>query len=359
MAEKNKYHVIGLMSGTSLDGIDVVEVVFYKDENQKWKFQLLNSELFEFEENILRSLKETYVLPAEKLIKLSADLGRYYGKIVNNFITKYKIDKSELDFVVSHGQTVFHQPQNGFTLQIGNGPELSVTTGLSSVTDFRTKDVALGGNGAPFIPVADFLLFSNMAESFLNLGGFSNYSFKQQEVVKSYDVCPVNIVVNHLVQSAGISYDKDGEIGKKGTVNHQLLESLNSLAFYQDESPKSLGWEWVVKEILPLLTAESVLENKIRTFYEHSAIQIGKVVNDISPKSVLITGGGVKNTFLMSRIKAHVKCEIVIPNEEVIDFKEAIGFAFLGLLRWRNEVNVWKSVTGAKKDSSSGVVYHS
>lgn len=351
-----KYHVIGLMSGTSMDGIDVVDVTISLNEDNSWQFQLNNSFLFEFETSILSRLKSAFSLSASELTHLSADLGRYYGEIVNEFIEKFSIDRASIDFVASHGQTIFHQPENQYTLQIGNGPELSVETNLPSVVDFRTKDVALGGSGAPLIPVADFLLFSSYADSFLNLGGFSNFSFQENNKVYSYDICPVNIVVNDIMKQLGKEYDKGGEFGRTGEVNVQLLQKLNALEYYSQPFPKSLGWEWVEEFVYPLMSIEPSLNSQVRTFYEHIAIQTSKSVELSKASSTLITGGGARNKFLIERIRDLTKSEIILPSEKIIDYKEAIGFAFLGVLRWRNEVNVWSSVTGAKRDSCSGFI---
>lgn len=350
------FRVIGLMSGTSLDGLDLVDVTFNLSEDESWNFQLNNTSLSLYDEEQVSRLKTAFKLPAQDLMKLSADLGRFYAKEVLSFLSDNEIDKSQIDFVASHGQTIFHQPQKGYTLQIGNGPELSVETDLPSVVDFRSKDVALGGNGAPLIPVADFLLFSNQADTFLNLGGFSNFSYKKKEKVFAYDICPVNIIINPLMQEVGLAYDENGNFGKDGEVQNELLNRLNDLQYYHQLGPKSLGWEWVEQKVYPLLNQEMSLKDKIRTLYEHIAFQIGKNLNEINSKSTLITGGGAKNQFLIERIRYYTNREIIVPNEAIIDYKEAIGFAFLGVLRWLGKVNVWSSVTGAKIDSSSGMI---
>ncbi|MBW7867993.1 MAG: anhydro-N-acetylmuramic acid kinase [Brumimicrobium sp.] len=349
-----KYHVIGLMSGTSLDGVDVVEVEFFLNDKDRWEFKVLNCHLFPYNKMTYLELKEAYTYKTPEILELSSKLGKYYGEIVNDFIDQYSIDKNTIDFIASHGQTIFHQPDKGYTLQIGNGPELAVTTNLPTVVDFRTKDVALGGNGAPLIPVADFLLFKQYADTFLNLGGFSNFSFLKENQVYSYDICPVNIVINKIMQEQGKEYDNRGNFGKTGIINQELLQKLNRLNYYQQSFPKSLGWEWVEEHILPLLSLEPNIQNQVRTLYEHFANQIGKSLDDTHAKTTLVTGGGAKNNFLIERIQSNTKSKIILPDSRIIDFKEAIGFAFLGLLRWRNETNVWASVTGARRDSCSG-----
>ena len=351
------FRVIGLMSGTSLDGLDVADVTFNLDGSNQWVFKLNNSTLYSFDSKILSLLKNGFNLPAQELVELSSNLGRFYATKVNEFLVEFNLKSTQFDFIASHGQTIFHQPNKGFTLQIGNGPELAVNSNMPTVVDFRTKDVALGGNGAPLIPVADHLLFSNYADTFLNLGGFSNFSFKKDGKVLSYDICPVNIIVNELMRNVGKEYDEGGDYGKQGQINQNLFQQLNSLAYFNEKGPKSLGWEWVEEHVFPLLNEEISTQDKIRTLYEHIAYQIGVALNNVNSNSTLVTGGGAKNHFLIERIQYYSKGKIVVPHEDLIDFKEAIGFAFLGLLKWQNQINVWSSVTGSRRDSSSGVVH--
>lgn len=350
------YRVIGLMSGTSMDGLDVADVTFSLTKDDRWLFEINHTELYSYSVEMREKLTAAFDLSATELSEFSTFLGKYYAEKVNTYLTDYKVEKNKVDLIASHGQTLFHQPEKGYTLQIGNGPELAVFTDLPTVVDFRTKDVALGGNGAPLIPVADYLLFKQYADAFLNLGGFANLSFKNDGKVFSFDVCPTNIVINNLVKTIGYEYDEGGQFGRSGKVNEELLEKLNSLSYYKQEGPKSLGWEWIQSKFLPLLQADIELKDKVRTLYEHYAIQIARVLNEKKVKSVLVTGGGTKNTFLIERIKYFMKGEVIVPETTLIDFKEAIGFAFLGLLRFLDKPNVWCSVTGAKRDSCSGQI---
>ncbi|PWH81238.1 anhydro-N-acetylmuramic acid kinase [Brumimicrobium oceani] len=350
------FRVIGLMSGTSLDGLDVADVTFSLNDSNQWRFKLNNAVVYPFGDELYARLKKAFHLPAHELAELSSVLGVFYADKVMQFLKEFELKDAQIDFIASHGQTIFHQPDKGFTLQIGNGPELAIHSNIPTVVDFRTKDVALGGNGAPLIPVADHLLFPDYADTFLNLGGFSNFSFKQNGKVMSYDICPVNIMANELVREVGEEYDFGGELGARGVINHELLCKLNALNFYQQKGPKSLGWEWVEKQMLPFFTNEVSLEDRLRTLYEHIAYQVGTSLNQVNASATLVTGGGAKNHFLVEKIKAYSKGEVIVPNMDLIDFKEAIGFAFLGLLRWQNKVNIWSSVTGSKRDSSSGIV---
>jgi anhydro-N-acetylmuramic acid kinase len=258
--------------------------------------------------------------------------------------------------IASHGHTIFHQPEKGFTFQLGNGASIAAETGIPTVADFRTGDVALGGQGAPLVPVGDKLLFSDY-ESCLNLGGFANISFDQHGKRIAFDICPVNFILNDLAQKSGWPYDTGGELGRSGNMNRELLEQLNQLAFYRQSPPKSLGREWMNHYFMPLMAADEIpLNDQLRTAYEHIAIQI----SNASPVhgKMLVTGGGAFNTFLIERLKHHLKCEIVIPHAEIIQFKEALVFAFLGLLRFMGEINCYASVTGARRDSSAGVTYN-
>jgi len=292
----------------------------------------------------------------------SAELARLnivYGKFLGNQVA-YFINKNNLKphFVSSHGHTIFHQPQNSFTFQAGAGAAIAAECKLPVVCDFRTLDVALGGQGAPLVPIGDKLLF-NEYEYCLNLGGFANVSFEYYNQRLAFDICPVNIVLNHYTQKLGIEYDKNGDIASKGTLNKNLLDKLNSLEFYSlpANTPKSLGKEWVQKYIIPLIDSfNESNENILATYIEHIVMQLFKSITKKNAK-VLISGGGVYNTFLINRLKVISGLNIIIPDKNTIEFKEALIFAFLGVLRVKNEINTLKSVTGAIADSSGGSVY--
>lgn len=344
--------VIGLMSGTSLDGVDLVYVKF--DNNNYTDFKIINAETVAYTNNWKQLLQKAIGFNQLDLDVLNIDYGQFLGEVINDFIAKYKIDT--IDFIASHGHTILHEPKIGVTLQIGDGQTIANITKQKVICDFRTQDVKLGGQGAPLVPIGDELLFSNY-DFCLNLGGFSNISFKKDEKRIAFDVCPVNIVLNHYVNKLGFDYDASGEIASKGRLNHMLLEKLNALKFYQDKPPKSLGLEWVQHNVFPLIDGlETDISSILRTFVEHVAIQIGKFI--YQNKDVLITGGGAFNVFLIDKIQEYSKSQIVLPKNELIDFKEALIFSFLGLLKVNNEVNCLKSVTGARKNHSSGMVFH-
>ena len=347
----NKFKVIGMMSGTSLDGLDLAAVEFHLN-NGKWDFSLFTGETVTYSEKWLNKLKNAPTLSGEQLIELHSEYGKFIGSKVNRFIKKTGFNP---DFIASHGHTIFHQPEKHFTFQAGNGAEIAASTKITTVADFRTGDVALGGQGAPLVPIGDQHLFSEFKYC-LNLGGFGNISFESEQKQIAFDTGPANIILNYFAEKQGFAFDKNGELGKRGKVNSELLNSLNNISFYKKNPPKSLGREWVENTFIPILNLAKISDDdKLRTIYEHIAFQISKVVSGNG--KMLITGGGAFNSFLLERIKFHTSCEIAIPSKEIIDFKEAIIFAFLGILRILDKTNCLESVTGASKDSSSGIVF--
>jgi anhydro-N-acetylmuramic acid kinase len=353
---KDKLEIIGLMSGTSLDGLDIAYVSF-EFKNQKVHFELLNCETTPYDSKILLQLQKYNDLSIPEILILDKNIGRFYGEKVNEFISKNNLDKKHIDAIACHGQTIFHQPQNGFTYQIGCGSTLAYLTGVKVINDFRTRDVIAGGQGAPLVPIGDFNLFSEQAESFLNIGGFANISFRKNEEIFAFDVCPGNLPLNLFASRLGFDFDRNGDIARSGNIDSELLNKLNSLEFYKMNSPKSLGSEWLENEFYRVINETLETENLLRTILEHEANQISSVLKYEKLDSVFITGGGAKNNFLIERIRMNYEGKIIIPNKEIIDFKEAIIFAFLGGLYLRNEATTITSVTGAKRAVYSGVLH--
>ena len=349
---KNEVFVIGLMSGTSLDGVDLVYVRFDKEDYKR--FEILFCETISYSSNWKGVLQKAIHFSKDDLNQLNLEYGVLLAELINGFIDKFQI--KNIDFIASHGHTILHQPQKGITLQIGDGQTIANITNQKVVCDFRTQDVKLGGQGAPLVPIGDELLFFKY-DFCLNLGGFSNISFKKDKKRTAFDICPVNIVLNHYVNKLGLEYDESGKIASKGKINQQLLNQLNALEFYRPGPPKSLGLEWVQKEVFPLIDKmESDIPSILRTFVEHIAVQIAKVI--YQNNAVLITGGGAFNTFLIQQIEKHSQMKISLPNDKLIDFKEALIFAFLGLLKVNNKINCLSSVTGASKDHSTGRIFY-
>ena len=347
------YHVIGVMSGTSLDGIDLAEINFSLLNNKTWNYEILNTETVSYPKYWKDSLQNAVIYSEAKVSILNIKYTQFLASIISRFIDKYEIKK--INAVCSHGHTIWHQPKKGTTLQIGNLPELSHLLKQNVVCDFRLQDVKLGGNGAPLVPIGDRLLFNDY-DYCLNLGGFANISYEEKKLRIAYDICPVNVVMNNIAEKLGKSYDKDGNIAAKGNLIMDLLSQLNKLSYYQKSAPKSLGLEWVHKNIQPLLEKNKETPRDIlNTFVEHIAIQLSSQFKKNT--TVLITGGGAYNKYLIKRLKFHSEIKIVIPSPKIIEFKEAIIFGFLGVLRLRGENNCLSSVTGAKKDHSSGTIF--
>lgn len=352
--KKNYYNVIGVMSGTSLDGVDLAHIQFEIKEN-KWTFQILECETISYDSNWVSILKTAVNYTENQLLELNKNYTQLLSSIITDFIKKYQLEN--LDAVCSHGHTILHQPQNGFTLQIGNLPEIAKLTNQKVVCDFRVQDVQLGGQGAPLVPIGDRILFAEY-DYCMNLGGFSNVSFEENTNRIAFDISAVNTVLNFYANQLGFDYDDKGQISQSGNCNLDLLNELNALDFYQQKHPKSLGFEFVKEIILPIIERYPIsIEDKLRTYTEHIAIQIALAL----PKkngSMLTTGGGAYNDFLIKRTQSLLpEMNIVIPSKKILEFKEALIFALLGVLKLRNEVNALQSVTGAKYDHSSGVIY--
>lgn len=351
-----KYDVIGLMSGTSLDGLDIAFCRFVVDKN-KWSFSILNAETVHYSDSWTQKLSTAESLSALDFSALHNEFGLFLGQSVADFVKKYSIKP---DFVSSHGHTIFHQPNKKITVQIGSGAAIATVCRIPVVNDFRTLDVLLGGQGAPLVPIGDKLLFSEY-DYCLNLGGFANISYERNSQRIAFDICPVNIVLNHYASKAGYQFDKDGILAQGGNLHMPLLEELNKNSFFYiaKHTPKSLGKEWVLKNVFPIIDAYNLSVNDVlRTYCEHIAIQLTNTLDNSPNKKLLITGGGAYNNFLVTSLKQKCEIQLLLPEKQIIEFKEALIFAFLGVLRMRNEVNCLSSVTGAATDSSGGSIYY-
>ena len=352
---QNFYRVVGVMSGTSLDGLDLAFCEFSLKDSH-WNYQLKIAETIEYSDVLKNRLKNAVNVSGLELALLNTDYGHFLGQEIQKFIEKKQLD---VDLISMHGHTIFHQPEKQLTLQIGDAAAVASYVKCPVVAQFRNVDVALGGQGAPLVPIGDKLLF-NSADFRLNLGGIANISFTEHEKTTAFDICVCNMALNYLLPP----YDENGNIAASGTLNPELLKQLNDLDFFKKQPPKSLGFEWFETEFLPVLCrGEACLaptEDKLHTVCEHIAEQISKIVNaqpNVAKKTMMVTGGGAKNSFLMSKIKQHCWCKIEEVNPLIIDFKEALIFAFLGVLRLREEANCLADVTGAKHDNIGGCVY--
>ncbi len=348
------YNVIGVMSGTSLDGVDLANIQF-RLSNQKWSFEITKNQTIPYSKHWVEKLKSAVDYSSLELTKLNQDYTQLLATIIVSFIQKHKI--KNLDAVCSHGHTILHQPQNRFTLQIGNLPEISTLINQTVICDFRVQDVQLGGQGAPLVPIGDQILFSEYHYC-MNLGGFSNVSFEENNQRIAFDISPVNTVLNFYANQLGMDYDDKGTISRTGKIDKDLLKELNDFPFYQKKYPKSLGFEFVKEAVLPLIESYKIsIEDKLRTFTEHIALQTGLALPNKKGK-LLLTGGGAYNDFIIERIQFYLpEMEIIIPENKILEFKEALIFALLGVLKLRDENNVLSSVTGAQHDHSSGKIY--
>ena len=345
MKENIKYSVLGVMSGTSLDGLDLAICTFTKKGN--WEFKIEKQATIKYSDYWKNTLENLHTKNKKLITTTDVEYGAFLGEKIIAFL-----DNEKVDFIASHGHTIFHQPENKYTLQIGDGKTIAKTTGITTINDFRSLDVSLGGQGAPLVPIGDLHLFPNYKYC-INLGGFANISIKKESEITAFDICPVNIVLNQVCKELNIDYDNNGDIAKKGKLVPKLIQQLNQLSFYEKIPPKSLGREWVEKQIIPLIINQKT-EDVLHTFCEHIAMQIGKYLNN---ETALFTGGGVFNNYLMERIKHYSSSKIIIPNNTIINFKEALLFSFLGVLRFRNEVNCLQSVTGADRDNCGGIIH--
>jgi anhydro-N-acetylmuramic acid kinase len=341
---------MGVMSGTSLDGLDVCLCNFGMKDS-KWQYTLLAAETLPYTADMSAKLSSAHRLDTSSFITLHVEYGKYIGKTVKQFIDRHGVTPV---LVASHGHTVFHRPAQGVTFQIGSGAAIAAATGINTVCDFRTADVAHGGQGAPLVPVGDRLLFPDY-DYCLNLGGFANISYEQEGRRLAHDICPVNYVLNHYMRTVGLDYDAEGAVAAGGRVNEDLLDALNSLDFYTQQGPKSMGREWVEQVMFPLMAQyQLTLPDTLRTCCEHVAMQIGRTIDR---GRVLVTGGGTFNKFLLDRIAAHTKGFLHLPETSLIHYKEALVFALLGTLYFTNQVNCLSSVTGARVNSIGGALY--
>ena len=351
---KDNYVVAGLMSGTSLDGLDMVLCEIQRGSGE-WTYHIIAAQTAPYPDQIKEQLATAQFMDGLQLCHLHNTFGDFLGLQVHEFLSD---QKAPCDLIASHGHTIFHRPDQGLTLQVGNGLQIAYRTGISTVFDFRSQDVTLGGQGAPLVPIGDRLLFTEY-DYCLNLGGFSNISYEEEGRRLAFDPSPVNFIINHCMQPVGEPYDKDGQTARSGTLHGELLNALNALDYYQKKGPKSLGREWVETDFLPVLDRYKLpLKDQLRTIYEHIAIQISNSLNSFEKGRILVTGGGVYNIFLLELLTRRLLHKVIIPPSEIIDYKEALIFALLGVLRFREETNCLASVTGACQDHSSGMIAH-
>lgn len=353
------YHVAGVMSGTSMDGIDLALCKFTETNHQQWTFEILKAETIPYSETWRLRLSKLRNQSALIYHKTDRYYGEYIGQLIQNFLKDHNLP---CDFVASHGHTIFHQPEFNLTAQVGSGAAISAVCGLPVVNDFRAMDVVLGGQGAPLVPVGDRQLFGAY-DMCLNLGGFSNISGTVNNQSVAYDISPCNIALNRIAREFDQDFDQDGQIADRGSIDYDLLRNLNDITYYDAPYPKSLGREWINQNFWHIVRESHVSkEDKMKTLCDHIAQQVAANIDLLSDgnaqgKKVLVTGGGAFNLTLMELLKSHSDAEFIVPESKIVSYKEALIFAYLGLLRVTNQHNVMASVTGAVKDSVSGALH--
>ncbi len=359
-----QYNVIGLMSGSSLDGLDIA-FVHFEEMAGKWNFEILETTCIPYTSEWRKNLSNLINLSAKDYLLLHSAYGHYIGECVNHFLEEKNI-AYRVQLVASHGHTAFHVPAQRMTAQVGDGAAIAAVTGIRTITDLRSVDIALGGQGAPVVPIGEKLLFPEF-DFFLNLGGIANISAKKESFI-GFDICPANRVLNLLSASTDKGYDENGNLAAAGRVDENLLNKLNDFPFYKLNYPKSLSNEFGLNEIYPMIKNECIsMQDGLRTYVQHIVVQISKsllllkkgIPGDEKPR-LLITGGGARNFFLVEKLRQEISLmgiEPVVPDDRLIDFKEALIMALMGVLRWREDINVLHSVTGASKDSINGAVW--
>ena len=359
------YRVIGLMSGSSLDGLDIAFVEL-EELGGKWTYQIIGADCIPYTEEWQKKLANAETCSAAEFVALDAGYGKLTAAMVKDFIAQNALEY-KVALIASHGHTVFHVP-GSHSVQIGDGAAIAAITALPVVSDLRAVDVALGGQGAPIVPVGEQLLFPQY-RFFLNIGGIANLSYNGGDNYNAFDVCAANRVLNMLVQPLGIDYDRDGELASKGRIHDGLLTQLNELDYFQQPYPKSLANEFGTKVVFPMIIESGVsVEDALATYVEHIALQVSASVAtvmernglSVSGDTLLITGGGALNKYLVSRIRLHLAplgIEPEVPDEVTVMYKEALVMALLGVLRWREEVTVLASVTGASRSSIGGALW--
>src|SRR5450432_47423 len=356
--------VIGLMSGSSLDGLDIAYVQF-EETAGKWQFELLESACAPYSPEWKKKLSASAALTAKEYLLLHTEYGHYLGKCVNRFQQEKNL-AFRVQLIASHGHTAFHLPGRLMTAQLGDGAAIASETGIRTITDLRSMDIAFGGQGAPIVPIGEKLLFPEF-DLFLNIGGIANLSANRPEFI-GFDVCPANRILNLLAADTEKGFDVNGELAAAGQTDENLLRQLNTFPYYQMPFPKSLSNEFGLKEVLPLLIEANLsMPDALRTYSQHIADQISKSILNLKKEfpekenlRLLMTGGGVHNRFLVNSIRERVLSggiECIIPSESLADYKEDLVIALMGVLRWREDINVMHSVTGASKDSINGAVW--
>jgi len=353
------YHVIGLMSGSSLDGLDIVYTEL-TEVSGKWSFELIKADCIAYDKSLSEKLNRAKDMAVPDFLRLHTGYGRYLAQQVNEFIRINGLEH-KIHFIASHGHTVWHEPSAHTTTQIGDGSVIAALTQLPVISDLRNTDVALGGQGAPIVPIADSLLFADY-DFCLNIGGIANITVNGSTPV-AFDICPANQILNHFAQKAGKEFDHSGEMARGGTLMAGVEEKLDNIMFYNQAAPKSLHNGFVHEEVLPHFETATI-EDGLFTAVNHIVRKVAQAItpytDNITVRKMRVTGGGAFNHFLIEQLSerlAAINIEVIIPEDNVVKYKEALAMALIGTLRWREEINVTNSVTGAARSSVGGALW--
>lgn len=350
------------MSGSSLDGLDVC-YTYLEESRGVWKFDIQYAECIGYSEEWTEKLAHAQHMDAGNFFKLHTAYGKYIAELVNDFIIRHSI-QHRVDFIATHGHTVYHDPVHQTSFQMGDGATIAAITGLPVISDLRAMDVALGGQGAPIVPIGDKLLFSDF-DYWLNIGGIVNITVRDKEQIHAFDVCTGNQALNTLAKNEGKDFDEDGNMARAGKLLVAVLGQLNDQDYFRKPAPKSLSNDAAMELVFPVLMESPHLNaDLLRTMVQHIAEQVVEVVKHYPHEKgfakMLVTGGGAFNNFLietLQQVLQPLQVNVVVPYEQVVKFKEALVMALIGALRWREETNVLSSVTGASRDSISGALW--
>jgi len=349
--------ILGLMSGSSLDGIDMALCSFSGlGESLQWK--LIHSVHVPFEPKWKKLLQDLPGSSAYDLSLADYDFGNLLGASSKKYFSDFKPD-----YIASHGHTIFHYPALKMTCQIGNGAVIASASGINTICDFRSMDIGYGGQGAPIVSLFDLDFFGGL-DVLVNLGGIANLTVPDKNQTIAYDIGPCNQLLNYLAGSIGLEYDQDGLLAAQGEIDQNLLKTLSGHSYFDRTFPKTLDNGYIFNEFVPILDkSKASVQDKLRTVVELIAKMLSREItmhlaNHKTKAGVMFTGGGAKNTFLMETFrKKAVGFEMIETDDEMIDFKEAIMMAYLGYLRVKGKINVLSKVTGASKDSIGGSIY--
>lgn len=359
------YNVIGVSSGSSLAGLDLVFTAL-TEVRGKWEYEIRAAVRLPYTPEWEEKLSGAADLPARDYMLLHSEYGHFTGHAIKSFIHDNQLDH-QVHFIVTHGHTIFHVPSQKMTAQLGDGAAIAAVTGLSVISDLRAMDVALGGKGAPLFPLAEQLLFPDFTYR-LNLGENATLAAQLNGAFAAFDICPCNYILDSLAATLGRAYDEDGQLAAGGVTDAPLLESLNGLAFYRESYPRTIASKFGTGTVLPLIQKHQLsTQGKLNTYVKHIAAQIAGTLGSLqqdktqeAPATLLLTGGGIFNGFLIKSIQEALQplnITITIPEEPTSKFRTPLMVALLGALRWRQEINAFASVTGAEKDSVGGALW--